>query len=160
MRMENAEKRRLRNLSMLKPPLLFRPILVCGPILIAAAAGCGPGQGDLSGKVTFEGRPLAMGSIVVAGSDGIVKSGPIKDDGTYEVKDIAAGDIKITVSSIDPASKKIVPRKLDAEPPPPKADPRWFEIPEAYGDFNRSELTFQLNSGRNFFNIDLKEKND
>jgi hypothetical protein len=133
----------------------FHSILFCASILCLSATGCGPGRGELSGKVSYKDKPVVSGSVVVAGSDGVPKGGEIKPDGTYEVKDIAAGQVKITVHSPDPGAMKIIPRKKDQPPPPPKDRSKWFAIPEAYADFEKSELTFMLKRGKNSFDINL-----
>lgn len=124
-------------------------------------SGCGPGRGDVGGKITHENKALAVGSIVIEGGDGMAKSAMINPDGTYLVKDVGAGAVKAVVSSPDPADKKIAVRKRGTELPPEKkgkTDPNWFPIPDEYADFNKSGLTFQLKSGANTWNIDLKEK--
>jgi|ERR1022692_4501295 hypothetical protein len=144
---------------MLKPiskfPAPIRLVLIFVSMMFLVA-GCGPGQGNLRGKVTYKGKTLAMGSVVVAGSDGAVKSGEINSEGDYEVKGIATGSIKITVSSPDPGAAEFHPRKMDAKPPPPKDRTGWIAIPENYNDFNKSGLTFELRRGPNSHDIDLK----
>jgi len=121
-------------------------------------SGCGPGQGDLAGAVTFQGKQLASGSVIVRGSDGVVVGGEIMPDGTYLVKDITAGKVLITVNSPDPGDYKVAMRKKDQAPPPPKDRSKWFPIPEHFGDFEKSELSFLLKRGKNQFDIELKSK--
>jgi hypothetical protein len=135
---------------------------ICAPyafLLALMVSGCGPSRSDVSGKITHQQKSLAVGSIVIAGGDGSVKSAQINPDGTFLVKDIVVGTITATVTSPDPAEKKFVMRKKDAEVPPEKeakSDPRWFPIPADYGDFEKSGLTFQLKRGPNTWDIDLK----
>jgi hypothetical protein len=126
-----------------------------GGLLCLTVIGCGPGRGDLSGKITYQGKSLRSGSISVLDSEGVPKSGLIQDDGSYLVQDIGAGPIKIAVISPDPGQSQPRPRKKDV--PPPKVDRTgWFAIPEKYSDFDKSELSFDLRSGPNAWNIDLK----
>jgi hypothetical protein len=138
-----------------KFPAPIRLVLIFASMLFVVA-GCGAGQGNLSGTVTYKGKPLALGSVVIAGSDGAVKSGEINSDGAYEVKGITAGSIKITVSCPDPGAMQFHPRKKDSKAPPPKDRSKWFAIPQDYNDFNKSGLTFKLKRGANSHNIDLK----
>ncbi len=119
-------------------------------------AGCAPGQGDLKGAVTFEGKAVCSGYVNVEGGDGIVVGGEIRPDGTYEVKNIGAGKIRLAVYSPDPAEVTVLARRPE-EIPPPKDRSKWFPIPEHYSDFAKSDLTFQLSRGANPFNIELKQ---
>lgn len=123
-----------------------------------ALAGCGPGVGDLNGKVTFENKPVCSGSVLVQGSDGIVKGGEIKPDSTYRIEGIAAGAVKVSLNSPDPGEMKVAMRKKDQEPPAPKDRSKWFAIPEDYADFDKSGLTFNLKRGSNNWDIPLLSK--
>lgn len=127
-------------------------------ITFLLVSGCGPGQGDISGKVTFESKQVVLGSVLVKGSDGVVKGGEITPEGTYKVEGIAAGKIILSVNSPDPAEYKVGLRKKDQKPPPPKDRSKWFAIPKDYGEFNTSGLTFDLRPGGNTFDIALKSK--
>jgi hypothetical protein len=127
--------------------------------VIATLTGCGPGRGDLSGKVYFEEKIVSSGSVIVGGSDGVPRSGEIAADGSYAVKDIAAGQVKITVHSPDPGAVKYIPRKDEDKPPPPKDRSKWFPLPDEYNDFTKSGLTFKLRRGvNNSFDIKLTAK--
>jgi hypothetical protein len=77
-----------------------RLLLLLGGALVAG--GCGKGVGDVTGKVIYKGTPVAMGSVVLAGSDGIPHTGPIEEDGTYAVSDVPAETVKVGVLSPDP----------------------------------------------------------
>jgi hypothetical protein len=136
-------------------------------ILLTALAltGCG-GTADLSGKVTYQGKPVVYGSVVVIGSDGVPKSGEIKPDGTYRVNGVKVGSAKVAVSSPRPPGsdppKKVRERGDDGDKPPPEVTPappevikNWFPIPNKYGDPAKSELTVDVQSGKPL-DIDLK----
>src|SRR5262245_21552451 len=109
--------------------------LVCALVLLIVL-GCGSGNGDLGGKVAYQGKALKVGSVSVLGSDGIPKTDAIREDGTFLVRNIPAGPIKIAVNSPDPAKSQPKARKKDA--PLPKADRTgWFPIPDRYADFEK-----------------------
>lgn len=106
-------------LSRLRRPagLLVLLAVFCG------MAGCGAGVGDVSGKVTFQGKTVVCGSVVLVGPDGMTKVGAINQDGTYTVKGVGAGTVGVAVFSLDPA-RPLDPYKTakthgkaDAEPP-------------------------------------------
>ena len=127
---------------------------VVAGILLIALAGCGPGRGKLSGTVTFQGKPLRFGTVLVLGGDGIPKSGQIEDGG-FTANDIQPGPVKVAVTSPDPANSSPVQRFANV--PAPTIDRTgWFAIPETYGDFEKSGLTFPLKRGTNVWDIDLK----
>src|SRR5262245_57422987 len=85
---------------------------LAGPLLLGALAGCGPGRGSLSGKVTCQGKgPLRLGTVSVLGGDGVIHNGNIKEDGTFEVPGIAAGTVKVAVSCPDPEQAQAKSRK-------------------------------------------------
>src|SRR5262245_19105480 len=69
-----------------------------GLFLTALAAGCSPRFGDVSGKVTFQGRPLTTGTITFYDQANGVTSSPIRVDGTYAVHKVRAGSVKIAVA--------------------------------------------------------------
>src|SRR5262245_45386467 len=103
---------------------LHLPWLI-GGFLLVAVIGCGPGRGDLGGKVSYQGKSLQFGSVTVLGSDGIPRGGLIQNDGSYLVEDIAAGPVKIAVTSPDPVKSQPKPRKKDSAPPTPDRT-GWF----------------------------------
>ncbi|HXG12534.1 MAG TPA: hypothetical protein VNK04_22450 [Gemmataceae bacterium] len=136
--------------------------------VLLAVAGCGGGTADVAGKVTFRGKPVVFGTVVVIGPDGVPKSGAIQPDGTYRVRGVKTGIAKVTVSSppppgLVPASKKKVGRdEADERTPADAGNPvspevarGWFPVPEKYADPERSGLTAEVKPGQPV-DIDLK----
>ena|SRR5437588_766530 len=123
--------------------------------LVLTLIGCGPGRGDITGKVSYQGKPLRSGTVSVLGSDGVPKSGLINQDGTYTIHDAPAGSIKALVTSADPGESQPAVR-IQGTPQPKVDRSGWFAIPEKYGDFEKSGLTFELKSGPNTWDIDMK----
>jgi hypothetical protein len=130
------------------------PLALAAGLLVLTLPGCGPGRGDLAGKVSYQGKPLRSGSVSVAGSDGIPRASIILADGRYEVPNLPAGPIKAAVTSPDPVKSQPHARKKD-EPPPTVDRTGWFAIPDRYGSFDKSGLTFTLKVGPNTWDIDL-----
>jgi hypothetical protein len=137
-------------------------------VLSIGLVGCGPGVGDLSGSVSYKGKKVKVGTVTVFGGDGVVKYGLIDRDGNFTVKDVCGGDVRICVAS--PHPKESLPYSagnVTAKDKGPKRDipkvtmdpvdlKNWFEIPEQYQYPDKSGLTFQMRSGANTFNIELK----
>jgi hypothetical protein len=67
---------------------------------LLSVVGCGGGgntsTGEVSGKVTVAGKPLADGGVAFLASDGRTASAPVKD-GTYSCKTVPTGKVKVGV---------------------------------------------------------------
>jgi hypothetical protein len=120
--------------------------------------GCG-GRGDVSGKVTYKGKPVPFGTVLFEGSDGNLSQGNIRADGSYSVSPpVATGEAKVAVNSPNPKSSDLIPINRDGAPPlkPPPDIPGWFPIPKEYGTPSTSGLTYTIKRGPNTIDIELK----
>jgi hypothetical protein len=107
-------------------------------VILLTPAGCGPGVCDVSGRITYHGKPVVCGSVLFVGPDGITKVVNLNPDGTYLVKGVGVGRAQVGVVSQDPA------RPLD----PYKADrTHGKEVSEPVSDTDRDP-----NAGRVFKN--------
>jgi hypothetical protein len=132
----------------------FRPAIVL-VLLTLAAAGCG--RGDVSGKVTYKGKPLVWGTVQFEGSDNLLKQDNINSDGTFNVRGVATGEAKVAVSSINPQSSDFQVRVREGEKPKPRPKVEgWFPIPEKYNTPYKSGLTYEIKRGENTIDIELK----
>jgi len=137
-------------------------------LLLALAAGCSS-SGSLSGTVTSKqsNKKVMSGTVGVLGSDNVLKYGEIKPDGTYTVKGVRTGPVKVSVSSPNPKGVGLPGREGGPRRPPPEggapATPAvppevlkgWFPIADKYGDPSKSGLTTTVKGGSNTFNIEL-----
>ena len=144
--------------------------LVAG--LLAIASGCG-GTGEVSGKITYKNKAVVHGFVGFVGPDGTSRSARINPDGTYTVKDVRAGEAKITVVSENPsavvpggrgrddadypkdAPKRDVVRDEKPEAVDPEVIKKWFPIPADYGDVTKTKLRFKVKAGSNTHDIQL-----
>jgi hypothetical protein len=124
--------------------------------------------------VTYRGRPIVCGSVLLVGDGCPARSGLIDSAGQYTVKGVPVGQVRAAVISLDPArpSGKVLPNNLDRgkSKPAPKYDPKdrgnwaepdvdrskWFPLPARYGDHDQSGVTTTLRRGDNTFDIELK----
>lgn len=134
--------------------------IVVGGAFLVAVVGCGGGTADVRGKVTYQSKPVVFGSVVMIGSDGMPKSGAIEPDGTYRVRGVKVGTVKVSVSSptppgLVPARKNKASRDEEDErrpadagqPVSPEVAKGWFPLPEKYADHEKSGLTAKVKSG-------------
>jgi hypothetical protein len=140
---------------------LVRPVVWLGvlAVLVLAAGGC-QGKGDVSGKVSYKGKPLVWGTVTFEGKDGGLHYGNIGRDGSYSVSGVATGEAKVAVSSINPKSSDFVPMQREGSkkpPPPPRPEVKgWFPIPEKYDAPYKSGLVYTIKRGENTIDIVLE----
>ena len=116
-------------------------------------AGCGGEPeiptGQVKGKVSYEGTPLAEGVISFYSSElGVGASADLTGQGEYEITEpIKTGTYAVTIL------------------PPPEAPPQdaipvstkkeYKNIPQKYRDPQKSELTFSISEGENTFDVNM-----
>jgi len=133
-----------------------RRLTAVAVLLTLAVAGC-QGTGDVSGKVSYKGKPLVWGTVTFEGSNGL-RYGNIGRDGSYAVSGIATGDAKVAVSSINPKSSDFVPiQREGSKPRPPRPEILgWFPIPDKYDAPYKSGLVYTIKPGANTVDVTLE----
>lgn len=134
-------------------------------LLSTTIAGCGKASGTVKGKVSYNSKSLAMGTVTLIASDSIPYQSLITEDGTYEIKGIPPGDAKVLVISVHPSgSDPRAPKRDDGGPDlrpklevSPEVLKKWFPIPEKYNDPVTTTLKFTVNNGDNNYDIDLQK---
>lgn len=149
---------------------LLCPAVRAGVVLATALTcitGCGgPRTADVHGKVTYRGKTVVYGSVVVFGSDQMPYYGTIRLDGTFTVKKVPVGQVRLGVNSPDPYYERPLPadvkaeaeerqRRAGLEPPvkPPKG--QWFTIPGRFADPRTSGLTGEVTAPETTINLAL-----
>jgi len=129
------------------------------PLLLA---GCGH-SAKLTGKVTYQARPVCHGMVILVSADKTARSGVIESDGSYAVEGVPWGDTKIAVISRDPAKGRSATRaqkpgqtdKKGASSQGPAVE-GWFPLPSQYEMPRTSGLRCTVDSGDVKYDIDLK----
>ncbi len=115
-------------------------------LLCVSVAGCnrGPARADVSGQVTYNGKPLDKpgGTISFFGIDGIAVRAPIDTSGNYRAIGVCVGENRVAVAYQRPApiaKHRANPSKGDAEKLTAQVDSP-FLTPEAYARPETSDL--------------------
>lgn len=144
--------------------LAARRWLACGLLFMTMGVGCGSRPASVSGKVTFDGRPLPSGTVLFHGPDGRVAHALITAEGKYVIEDAPIGKVRISVEShgAAPAGLPSSGRNAPATPPelaPRPEDPRdskAVSIPTRYLDPEKSGLGYEVRPGGQTHNIELR----
>lgn len=160
--------------------ILSSTVLFVSASFLCGLTGCSQSAGDVTGVVTYNGKPLATGNVCFVGPDGIPRTGLIGPTGSYSVSGVGVGTAKVTVSSPNPNAQaserggggrkapegrgsgakggRENPKLEQPEPSPADAAlaKQWVAIPELYSDPMKSNLSTLVKSGSNTYNIELK----
>jgi hypothetical protein len=107
--------------------------------LALALVGCSRSVGSVTGTVSYNGKPLKGGSVILISLDGAPgHSADISETGTFSLDKVAAGQYKVCVdtSYLAPPQNSSGPATMPSSPIVPKgaktAPPKDANIPEGY----------------------------
>jgi hypothetical protein len=137
---------------------VFRP---SAPLLLVALcplllAGCGRGgrleTADVTGTVTLDGKPLAIGTVVFTPERGRAATGKLQSDGTYSLGTYATGDGAL----LGKHRVAVIAREtLPGAGPMSEKSGAWA-APQFYSDHTKSGLTFEVKADNpNVYDIKL-----
>jgi hypothetical protein len=120
--------------------------------LAIGLGGCGKPQFAVSGKVKYNGAPLAKpnGQIVFVGPEGTQVAAPIELDGTYKAAKVPAGLNRVAVYYPNPSFTKAVRPK---GPPTLKDRPTTsspYLTPDIYADVETSKLAIKVEKNTDY----------
>jgi len=131
-------------------------------ILLGGVFGCGK-TATVSGKVSYQGRPVTHGSVTLLSADRTARSGVIAPDGSYAVERVPTGTVKIAVISRDPAKgrsavpgQKLARADKKGTAPQDAAARGWFPLPQKFESVETSGLDCTVDSGRVSHDLELK----
>lgn len=142
-------------------------LLVACVVVSAALQGCGggPTRGTLSGKVTFNDKPLTAGTVIFSNKDASeIDRTSIQSDGTYKSDNVPLGEVRVAVlaptggPSMPPGAK--LPSDLPADHPQAQLYANkggaGVNLPKTLSDPATSNITVNVERGAKTFDIQLK----
>jgi hypothetical protein len=131
-------------------------------LFLVGAGGCG-NRATVSGKVTYQGRPVTYGAVIFVAGDGTARSAVIAPDGSYKIEGLSPGTLKIGVISPDPSKGRSARRQHKPAPPqdgaadsPGTQGVAWFPLPTQFEPPSTSGLDCTVESGTVDHDIQLK----
>jgi hypothetical protein len=131
---------------------------------LLAAAGCGGGgTGSLTGTVTYNGTPIASGTVQAFAANGTAYTGEIGPDGRYTIDNIPVGEVKLSVTSPDPERQyehlkemaRTEGQKAALKTPEPAAVAAWVPVPSQYEQPDTSGFATAIKKGPNTLDLPL-----
>lgn len=82
--------------------------LACGLLaVVPLAVGCGDGKAVVSGKVTFNGEPIARGAITLVPADGKGQTfGSSIESGAYQIQGVLPGEKTVQIIAVYPLGRR------------------------------------------------------
>jgi hypothetical protein len=136
--------------------LLLARGLALGALAMSLGGCGGPRQLDVTGKVTYNGVPLAKpnGKIAFISPEGVQVGASINEDGTYTATKVTAGPNRVAVYYPNPAFHVASrPKGLPTAKDRPALIPMYL-TPEKYSNVETSELSVTVDKGT-VFNVDM-----
>jgi hypothetical protein len=126
-----------------------------------------PRTTDLSGRVTYKGKPLKMGFIIFMSVDCKRITAPIDADGTYSCIEVPVGEVRISIFCPEPEDpRKNLDHKIgnaniqrgleQLVAQYEEAKKKWTSIPEDYEEFNKEKLMGVIKENQKTLDIDLQ----
>ena len=157
---------------------MFARLLTATLLLSLFSGGCdnsgmGP-QGEVSGKVTYQGKPLPGGQVTFVTSKGYTFNAVIDPEGNYK-RSVPVGEARVLVDN-RMLLKSNEPSKPDLRHPPgvkppagvkqddtgtssvPTITGTYVPLPGKYSYPDASGLTYTVKSGTQTYNIDLSNQ--
>lgn len=149
-------------MRILRYPMSRRALAAIVWIAVATCStGCGSKPAVVTGTVTYQGKPLTGGSVILYCADDQIVRGVIGPDGAYTIPNVPRGVCRVTVKTYTPIPAGF---RLKQELPPvhdgpihPSQSPALSgeAVPERYAVPEESGLTVRVDRPQTIFDITL-----
>lgn len=130
-------------------------------VWLLAAAGCGPSGpavGEVTGKVTYKGKPVPGGVITYNWRGGEnAFPGALAEDGSYTIPKVFVGECIITVATVPPGGLNFLRKNSKKTTAPLIGEGKYVKIPDKYQDKLKSGIKKDVVKGKNTIDIDLTD---
>jgi len=115
--------------------------------VLVCTVGCGPKRelATVTGKVTYRGKPLPFGTVMLQAAGGQPASGTINSDGTFEVSTRGEGG----GAPVGLLQVRVICFECQGPHPPKDGSQGKPLIPRKYTSYVTSGLTFEVKQGQN-----------
>jgi hypothetical protein len=123
---------------------------------LLAAGGCRsqPEEGEVTGRVLYDGQPLPWGTVTFLAGDGTRLPTVIGEGGRYRRDKLPVGSYRIGVVSRPTAPAGLIhPGRSDPKASPVEKNP--FDVPPHYAKPEASGLTYDVRQGTQEHDIQL-----
>ncbi len=129
-------------------------ILACGALVLAGCGSAGRPTATIHGVVTFKGRPVSAGYVVFIPENNApeVRS-PLGPDGSYRATGVTVG--RCTVAVETQAFQHLMPPPRGLAKGISSDRPVYTPIPAKYERPQTSQLTYEVKSGSNTYDVNL-----
>ena len=142
-------------------------------ILLSVIVGCGPRMGEVTGEVTFKGKPIPGGIVTFRPADESQNSVAYElgRDGKYKVE-LPVGDVLICIDNREfephPATVPAIPPGMNlpqdvikgmqaSSKESSKVSDRWVKLPQRYYQIDTSGLKISVKGGKQTETIEFNE---
>lgn len=148
----------------------IRSLLALVAVSLVLTVGCA-GKADVTGNVTYKGKPVVWGTVTLLDSSGAAHQGQIDLSGNFAIPAVPSGPVKIGVHSTNPdTGRPSQPRDVSGRgtvgsrggaddprakftPAPTTEQPRpepgkWFPLPDTASDPMTSNITGVVQKGK------------
>jgi len=128
--------------------------LFAAALLTALGCDSGPRTGEVSGTISYDGKPVEKGAITFVPIDGkaTTEGGNIVG-GKYTAAKVPVGNAKVYINGTKVIGKKKAYNTKDS----PEVDLYDELLPDKYSNQGTTELTFEVKPGKNEKDWDLKK---
>jgi hypothetical protein len=147
-----------------RPGGVRSPLALLLPLALVGLSGCAGGDlpASVAGKVTYRGKPVTSGVVVLVGEDGKVSQpASVQPDATFTIPRAPAGKVKVSFDNPRPVIPYVPPgtrtASVDEETRETVAQARLYvPTPAKFKDPDQSGITLDLHRGSNTCDIALQ----
>jgi hypothetical protein len=121
-------------------------------------------RGDVRGKVTYQGEPISLATLMFVTVDNQVYRADLSEDGSYAIPGVPLGKVRVAVQQAlpmvkprpDPVGPGVAAGPGGQEFIPGNLSTDMVPLPEKYGHPDQSGLEFELTQAEQEWSVDLQ----